>query len=183
MRTFFHAVLAALALGASPAWAGDPPSAELDFRYVSFPEGKAGRLVYLDVLGTPVPPIELEDGAGGSYKLNLRIRYDSSTEEIVIRPFLYRVEQTRKGERIVALGDTEVRTTEGAQASVRLATDDKSPPKGYFEMDFRPTVSVRSTYPKRPDMPATTVEAAPAVEATPAAEPDDSDEFIKPDGG
>lgn len=166
------------------ALAAPPPSAELDLRWSTFPdEATQGRMVYLDVLGAPVPPVELVDAEGNRFKLNLKVSLKPQTEEVLIRPHLFAVKQTRKGETLVPLGDTEVRTTAGARASVRFGTDGKTPPKRGIEFDFRPRLDAGPRIPAPPPKPP---EPAPEPEPEPtegaAPEPDLDDEFIKGEG-
>lgn len=160
------------------AHAAAPPAAELDLSWSTFPDGTMqGRLVYLDVLGTPVPPVELVDGDGRRFKLNLKVSTRPRTEEVLIQPFLFAVVETRKGEKLVPLGDTEVRTTSGARASVRFGTDGKTPAKRGIELDFRPTLDAGPRLPSPP--PPEAAPAAPTPEAEPAApKPDQDDEFL-----
>lgn len=158
--------------------AAPPAHAELDLRWSTFPdESTQGRLVYLDVLGTPVPPVELVDSEGRRYKLNLKVSARPQSEEVLIQPYLFAVESTRRGERLVPLGDTEVRTTSGARASVRFGTDGRSPSKRGIELDFRPTLDAGPRLPPPPPPPPEPAPPAPAAPAAPAA-PDHDDEFL-----
>ena len=165
------------------AHAAPPPPAELDLRWSTFPdESTQGRMVYLDVLGTPVPPVELVDSEGRRFKLNLKVSAKPKTDEVLIQPFLFAVEETRKGERLVPLGDTEVRTTSGARASVRFGTDGKTPPKRGIELDFRPKLDAGLRLPPPPPRPEPP--AQPEPDAAPkAAGPDPDDEFLGQDAG
>ena len=169
----YAASLLALFLGHALA---SPPSAELELRWSTFPdEATQGRMVYLDVLGAPVPPIELEDAAGNRYRLNLRLEHRPQSEELIIRPHLFELRTTRKGDTLVPLGDTEVRTTDGARASVRFGTDGRNPPKKGIELDFVPRVGAGPQIPPPPP-PRTEDEGAERAPGTPA--PSD-DEFIE----
>jgi hypothetical protein len=177
----FASLLSGMILGS--ALAAPASSAELDLRWSTFPdEATQGRMVYLDVLGTAVPPVELVDAAGNRFKLNLKVSLKPSTEEVVIQPFLYAVRQTRKGEKLEPLGDTEVRTTAGSRASVRFGTDGKTPPKAGIELDFRPRLDAG---PRIPEMPARPPEPPPEPAPPPAEraapEPDLDDEFLRED--
>jgi len=136
-------------------------------------------MVYLDVLGSPVPPVQLKDVDGHDYRLNIRLEYVASTDELVIRPHLFEVKETRTGETLVPIGDTELRTTSGSRGSVRFGTDGKNPPKTGIELDFTPKIGGGIVIPPPP--PPKTED--PTGRAGPGADPASDDEFIKPAPG
>jgi len=171
-------LLHALWLGA--AVAAPPPAAELALHWSTFPDvSSQGEMVYLDVLGSPVPPVQLKDVDGQDYRLNIRLEYVASTEELVIRPHLFEVKKTRAGETLVPVGDTELRTTSGARGSVRFGTDGKNPPKTGIELDFTPKIGGGVMIPPPP--PPKTEE--PAGPVGPDVGPAGDDEFIQPAPG
>ncbi|MEC8424779.1 MAG: hypothetical protein VX000_13440 [Myxococcota bacterium] len=175
-------ILAAFLAVGSPVAHGAPPgSAELDFRWSTFPdEATQGRMIYLDILGTPVPPVELVDSEGRRFKLNLKVSAKPQTDEVLIQPFLFAIEETRSGEKVVPVGSTEVRTTSGSRASVRFGTDGRTPPRRGIELDFRPKLDAGPRIPAPPADPA----QAPAPEtATEPPAPDLDDEFLEGPGG
>lgn len=182
MKPLLARLFVALVVLLAPTLAhAQPPSAELEFRYAAFPDGAVGKLVYLDVLGTPVPPVEIEDGHGGRYRLNLKITYSESNDEFVIHPYLYKVVEKKKGTTLEELGNTEVRTPPGDRAAVRFGTDGKEPTKAGFDLDFKPSLSTARLPPPPPPPPEPT-EPEPDDKAEDAP-PVDDDEFIKGGGG
>jgi hypothetical protein len=158
-----------------------PTSAELEFRYAAFPDGNVGTLVYLDVLGTPVPPIEIQDGHGDTYRLNLKVAYNEAGDEFVIQSFLYRVVTKKKGTTLEELGQTEVRTPPGDRAAVRFGTDGKEPTRRGFDLDFKPSIDKVTRLPPPPPPRPEPVEEAPEAPKD-EAPPVDDDEFLNGGG-